>query len=54
MAEFGAGPPDRVRGWLAWAVAHIFFLIGFRNRLLVSVQWLFSYVTKRPGSHVIT
>ncbi len=50
VAEFG---PVHVTGWPAWAlwaVAHIFFLIGFRNRLAVSAQWLFAYAAeKRPG-----
>ncbi len=36
--------------WLLWAVAHIFFLIGFRNRVMVSAQWAAAYATdRRPG-----
>ena len=49
VAEFG---PVQVSGWPAWAlwaVAHIFFLIDFRSRLMVSAQWLFAYaLEKRP------
>jgi len=33
--------------WLVWAVVHIYFLIGFANRLLVMVQWSISFLTKR-------
>ena len=31
--------------WLVWSMAHIYFLIGFRNRLIVAVDWLWSYLT---------
>jgi NADH:quinone reductase (non-electrogenic) len=40
--------------WLAWIFVHIFFLIGFRNRVLVLIQWAYSYVTFRRGARIIT
>jgi NADH dehydrogenase len=40
--------------WLAWLLIHIFFLIGFRNRLLVLLQWAYSYLTYRRGARLIT
>ena len=40
--------------WLAWLFIHIFFLIGFRNRLLVMFQWAWSYVTYERGARLIT
>jgi NADH dehydrogenase len=40
--------------WLAWAMIHIFFLIGFRNRVAVMVNWAYSYVTLRRGARLIT
>jgi NADH dehydrogenase len=40
--------------WLAWVVIHIFFLIGFRNRLAVMLNWAYSYVTLRRGARLIT
>jgi NADH:quinone reductase (non-electrogenic) len=40
--------------WIAWLVIHIFFLIGFRNRVLVIFQWAYSYVTFRRGARLIT
>jgi NADH dehydrogenase len=46
----------RLSGWLAWWVwgfAHVYFLIGMRNRLLVATQWLFSYVTFGRGARLI-
>jgi NADH dehydrogenase FAD-containing subunit len=46
-----------VRGfiaWLLWGAAHIYFLIGFRNRLMVMLHWLWAYVTFRQGVRLIT
>jgi NADH dehydrogenase len=40
--------------WLAWAVIHILNLIGFRNRVLVALQWLWSYLTYQRGARLIT
>ena len=39
--------------WLAWCFVHVMYLIGFRNRLLVTAQWVFSYFTKRRGVRLI-
>lgn len=39
--------------WLAWCFVHIFFLIGFRNRLIVLTQWLFSYFSPQRGARLI-
>jgi NADH dehydrogenase len=40
-------------GWLFWLFAHIFFLIGFRNRLAVMWNWAWSYVTWQRGARII-
>jgi NADH dehydrogenase len=40
--------------WLAWLLIHIFFLIGFRNRILVMLQWAWAYVTYQRGARLIT
>jgi NADH dehydrogenase len=40
--------------WLAWIFVHIFFLIGFRNRVLVLIQWAWSYFTYGVGARIIT
>ena len=40
--------------WAAWLAIHIFFLIGFRNRVLVMFQWAYSYLTFRRGARLIT
>jgi NADH:ubiquinone reductase (H+-translocating) len=41
-------------GWLFWSVVHIYFLIGVRNRLVVAVTWLWSYLTFQRGARLIT
>lgn len=40
--------------WLAWLFVHVFFLIGFRNRLMVMIQWAWSYLTYERGARLIT
>jgi NADH:ubiquinone reductase (H+-translocating) len=40
--------------WLVWAVVHILNLIGFRNRILVALQWLWQYLTFQRGARLIT
>jgi NADH dehydrogenase len=40
--------------WLVWCVAHIFFLIGFRNRIAVALDWLWAYLTFQRGARLIT
>ena len=41
-------------GWLFWSVAHIYFLIGLRNRFIVAFTWLWSYLTFQRGARLIT
>jgi NADH dehydrogenase len=40
--------------WLAWVFVHVFFLIGFRNRVMVLLQWAWSYLTYSRGARLIT
>jgi NADH dehydrogenase len=40
--------------WLLWSVAHIYFLIGFRNRFVVATNWLWNYLTFQRGTRLIT
>ncbi len=40
--------------WLTWIVVHIFFLIGFRNRIFVFWTWVWTYFTFRRGARLIT
>ncbi len=41
-------------GWLFWGVAHIYFLIGIRNRFVVAITWLWSFLTYQRGARLIT
>ncbi len=40
--------------WLFWLFLHIFFLIGFRNRLVVLIDWAWAYVTFQRYARVMT
>ncbi|MBV8879730.1 MAG: NAD(P)/FAD-dependent oxidoreductase [Planctomycetaceae bacterium] len=40
--------------WWAWLLIHIFFLIGFRNRVIVLLQWTWAYITWQRGARLIT
>jgi NADH:ubiquinone reductase (H+-translocating) len=39
--------------WFVWVFVHIFYLIGFRNRILVMIQWAWSYITYGVGARLI-
>jgi len=39
--------------WTLWATIHIFFLIGFRNRMKVMIEWLWYYMSFQPGARLI-
>ena len=40
--------------WLAWLFIHLMFLIGFRNRLMVMMEWAWAYITYNQGARLIT
>lgn len=54
VAQFGKIHISGFVAWLSWLFIHIFFLIGFRNRILVFIQWAWSYVTYERGARLIT
>jgi NADH:ubiquinone reductase (H+-translocating) len=54
VAQFGKFEISGYFAWLAWLFIHILFLIGFRNRLLVMIQWAWSYLTYERGARLIT
>lgn len=39
--------------WLAWSFVHVFFLIGFRNRFRVMIEWIWYYITRKHGTRLI-
>ena len=40
--------------WITWLVVHLFYLVGFQNRLLVLISWTFSFVTRGRGARIIS
>ena len=40
--------------WITWLLVHLFYLIGFQNRLLVVIRWAISFVTRGRGARLIT
>jgi NADH dehydrogenase len=54
VADFGRIRLTGFIGWLTWSVAHIYFLIGLRNRLSVALDWTWSYLTFERGARLIT
>src|SRR5580692_10039513 len=54
IAQFGRIHISGFIAWLSWLFVHILFLIGFRNRVLVLIQWAWSYFTYERGARLIT
>lgn len=54
VVDFGWIRLSGTLAWLLWSAAHIYFLIGFRNRLFVALSWLWAYVTFHRGARLIT
>ena len=54
VAQFGKIHISGFLAWLAWVFVHILFLIGFRNRVLVFIQWAWSYFTYERSARLIT
>ena len=54
IAQFGKIHISGFPAWLAWLFVHILFLIGFQNRILVFIQWAWSYFTYERGARLIT
>jgi NADH:ubiquinone reductase (H+-translocating) len=54
VAEFAGMKFGGFFAWLMWLFVHIFYLIGFRNRVLVLMQWGWAYLTFRRGARLIT
>ncbi len=54
VADFGRIRISGYPAWLLWGLVHVFFLIGFRNRIAVLMEWLWAYVTFQRGARLIT
>jgi NADH dehydrogenase len=54
IAEIGRWKLSGLLAWLCWCFIHILYLIGFRNRLVVMLEWAWSYLTWQRGARLIT
>jgi NADH:ubiquinone reductase (H+-translocating) len=54
IAQIGAFKTSGLPAWLLWSLVHVYFLIGFRNRLAVAANWCWNYVTFQRGTRLIT
>ena len=54
VADLGRLHLSGLPAWLLWSVAHVWFLIGFRSRLAVTLTWLWSYLTYQRSARLIT
>jgi len=54
IAQFGKIHISGALAWLTWLFVHILFLIGFRNRIAVMLQWAWSYLTYKRAAWLIT
>jgi len=54
VAQMGRFRLSGLPAWVLWSVAHIYYLIGFRNRLMVALNWAWNYVTFQRGTRLIT
>jgi len=53
VAEIGRLHMSGLPAWLSWLCIHIFFLIGYRNRLVVLFEWAKSYLTFQRSARLI-
>ena len=53
MADLGWIKLTGFAAWVLWAAAHVWFLIGWRNRVVVALNWMWNYVTFERGARLI-
>jgi NADH dehydrogenase len=54
VADFGRVRVSGFIAWLLWGLVHVYFLVGFRNRIAVMMGWLWAYLTFGRGARLIT
>jgi NADH dehydrogenase len=54
VGDFGKIHISGYFAWLAWLFIHVFFLIGFRNRFMVMLEWAWAYVSYKSSARLIT
>jgi NADH dehydrogenase len=54
IADFGRVRFTGFPAWVLWLLVHIMYLVGFRNRVVVFIEWAYAYFTKQAGVRLIT
>ena len=54
MIDFGRLRLSGFLAWALWCVAHIWFLVGFRSRIVVGLSWVWNYLTFQRSARLIT
>ncbi|WAC24437.1 NAD(P)/FAD-dependent oxidoreductase [Blastomonas sp. SL216] len=54
VVDFGWTRLKGFSAWLLWSTAHLYFLVGFRNRFVVGMTWMWNYLTFDRGARLIT
>ena len=54
VADFGKFRLSGFVAWLLWGLVHVCYLVGFRNRMTVMLDWLWAYLTFERGARLIT
>lgn len=54
IADLGSAKLSGIAAWLLWSLAHLWFLVGYRNRVVVFLDWAWAYATFERGARLIT
>ena len=54
VAKVGRLEIEGFLAWVAWLLVHLIFLVGFRNKLAVLLQWAYSYCSYKRGARIVT
>lgn len=54
IAQIGGVRLSGLLAWLIWSLVHVLYLIGFRNRIIVMLEWIWAYFTHQRGARLIT
>ena len=53
VAAFGSLKLTGFIAWVLWLLVHLFFLVGFRNRIAVLLQWIYAYINFKHGARIV-
>ncbi len=54
VAEFAGFKISGLLGWLAWLFVHLFYQVGFKNKVSILITWIWSYISFKAGARLIT